>query len=269
MRKAIYLAVDRHEIAEISQGGSALLGNFFPPGYALSEEEVLSLPGFRVSAEGGTHPDDLMEAKRLLTEAGYPDGFKLTYNVDQSKFSRTNSELLADQLREKLNIDVETSGCRPGYFLRPVAGWHPRPQHHRHRPYFKEPETVLAQWFFQDTLRNPHNWSHPRFAELMELQGKELDSGGPTGIFPGDGGNSQRGGEPLCSLLLDRRQRHHRLPDAEFPAALPPANHLDLGARLVGPGRGAARAGRSPHSSNGPSLLPDLDARPGCPRAPC
>ena len=35
---------------------------------------------------------------------------------------------------------------------------------------------MLAQWFFQDTLRNPHNWSHPRFDELMGLQGRELDS---------------------------------------------------------------------------------------------
>ena len=62
MRKAIYLALDRHEIAEISQGGAALLGNFFPPGYALSEEEVMALPGFRINAEGLKHPDDLAEA---------------------------------------------------------------------------------------------------------------------------------------------------------------------------------------------------------------
>ena len=176
VRKAIYLAVDRHEIAEISQGGSALVGNFFPPGYALSEEEVLSLPGFRVSAEGGTHPDDLMEAKRLLTEAGYPDGFKLTYNVDQAKFSRTDSELLADQLREKLNIDVELQvSDRATFYAQLRDGTHDLSTIGTGL-YFKEPETVLAQWFFQDTLRNPHNWSHPRFAELMELQGKELDS---------------------------------------------------------------------------------------------
>ncbi|CAI8016787.1 Periplasmic dipeptide transport protein [Geodia barretti] len=176
VRKAIYLAVDRHEIAEISQGGSALVGNFFPPGYALSEEEVLSLPGFRVSAEGGTHPDDLMEAKRLLTEAGYPDGFNLTYNVDQAKFSRTDSELMADQLREKLNIDVELQVAdRATFYAQLRDGTHDLSTIGTGL-YFKEPETVLAQWFFQDTLRNPHNWSHPRFAELMELQGKELDS---------------------------------------------------------------------------------------------
>ena len=176
VRKAIYLALDRHEIAEIAQGGSALVGNFFPPGYALSEEEVMSLPGFRVNAEGLKDPDDVTEAQRLLTEAGYPDGFKLTYNVDQSKFSRTGSELMADQLREKLNIDVELQVAdRATFYAQLRDGTHDFSQIGTGL-YFKEPETVLAQWYFLDTLRNPHNWSHPRFTELMEMQGKELDS---------------------------------------------------------------------------------------------
>ena len=176
VRKAIYLALDRHEIAEISQGGAALTGNFFPPGYALSEEEVMALPGFRVSAEGLKHPDDLVEAKRLLAEAGYPDGFKLTYNVDQSKFSRTNSELMADQLKKNLNIDVELQVAdRATFYAQLRDGTHDFSQIGTGL-YFKEPETVLAQWYFLDTLRNPHNWSHPRVTELMDLQGKELDS---------------------------------------------------------------------------------------------
>ena len=33
--------------------------------------------------------------------------------------------------------------------------------------YFLEPQTVLAQFYAKDTLRNPENWEDPRMEELM------------------------------------------------------------------------------------------------------
>jgi ABC-type transport system substrate-binding protein len=49
--------------------------------------------------------------------------------------------------------------------------------------YFKDPEVVLAQWFFKDTLRNPHNWEHPRINELIELQARELNPEVRQGMY--------------------------------------------------------------------------------------
>lgn len=183
VRKAIYLALDREEIAEISQGGAALVGNYFPPGYAASESEVMSLPGFRRAADGAKLPGDIADAKKLLAEAGYSDGFKLTYNVDQSKFSRTNSELMVDQLKKALNIDLEIQvSDRATFYAQLRDGTHNLSQIGTGL-YFKEPETVLAQWFFKDTLRNPHNWGTPEFERLMEAQGKELNSEKRKALF--------------------------------------------------------------------------------------
>ena len=170
MRKAIFLALDREEIAEIAQEGNAIRGSFFPPGYAMTEEELMQMPGWRQPKD-----QDVAEAKRLLAEAGYPDGFKLTFNVDQSRISRTNSELVAAQLKDKLNIEINLQvQDRATFYANLRDGTHNLSTIGTGL-YFNEPETVIAQWFLKDTLRNPYNWEHPRINELIDLQARELD----------------------------------------------------------------------------------------------
>ena len=174
VRKAIYLAIERDEFADVAGGGEGVLGNFFPPGYASTEEELVQLPGFRYQ-NGEKHPDDLAEAKRLLTEAGFPDGFTIAANVDQAKNSRTEGELIAAQLKDALNIDVELqvfdratfyANLRDGTHNISVIGA---------ALYFLDPSAIVVQFLAKDSLRNPHNWEHPRITELMALEARELD----------------------------------------------------------------------------------------------
>lgn len=182
VRKAIYLAIDRQEVGQIAADGENIIGNYFPPGYASTEEEILQLPGHRV-LNGEKHPDDLAEARRLLAEAGFPDGFKLTFNVDQAKQSRTEAELVAAQLKDNLNIEVELqvqdratfyANLRDGSHDLSVIGT---------SLYFLEPQTVLVQWFVQNTLRNPNNWETPELNELMAAESKELDPDVRLGLY--------------------------------------------------------------------------------------
>ena len=174
VRKAIYLAIDRSEFAEVAGGGEGILGNFFPPGYASSEEELLQLPGFRYE-DGVKHPDDLAEAKRLLSEAGFPDGLKINANVDQAEKSKTEAKLIAAQLKDTLNIDVELqvfdratfyANLRDGSHNISVIGTF---------LFFLDPQAIVVQFLAKDSLRNPHNWEHPRITELMALESRELD----------------------------------------------------------------------------------------------
>ena len=60
------------------------------------------MPGFRQPKA-----QDVAAAKNLLAEAGVSDGFRLTANLDQSKRSRTNAELVAAQLERVLGIGVD------------------------------------------------------------------------------------------------------------------------------------------------------------------
>ena len=174
VRKAIYLALDRDEIGEIAGEGEAIPGNFFPPDYAMSQVEVLELPGLRYQGEV-KHPDDLAEAMKLLADAGYPDGFKLTANVDQARQARTEGELVAAHLKKYLNIDVELQvQDRATYYANMRDGSH-NITIGGTGLYFLEPQTVLVQWYVKDTLRNPHDWEHPRMNELIALEARELD----------------------------------------------------------------------------------------------
>ena len=128
VRKAIYLALDRQEIADVATPGTGVAGSFFPPGYATTFEEIAQLPGFRQPKD-----QDVAEAKKLMAEAGFPDGFKLTFNTGSGKEARTVAEVVAIQLKEKFNIDVVIQAHDRCHLLRQYAGRHPRPQHRRHR----------------------------------------------------------------------------------------------------------------------------------------
>ena len=182
VRKAMYLALDRQEVMEVATDNTGAVGSFFPPGYANSFEDIVKLPGFRTQ-NGGKHPDDLAEAKSLMTEAGFPDGFSLTFNVDQSKQSRTTAELVARQLLKQLNIELDLQvQDRATFYANLRDGSHDLSTIGTGL-YFKDPEVVLAQWFFKDTLRNPHNWEHPRINELIDLQSRELNPKVRRGMY--------------------------------------------------------------------------------------
>ena len=170
VRRAVYLATDRQGVMAISYDGEGFPGNYFPVGYAHTEEEILQMPGWRQPKD-----EDIARAKELMAEAGYPDGFEATFNVDQAKASRTEAELVAAQLKDALNIDIELQvhdrasmyqGMRDGThnFSNVGTGL-----------YFKEPAAVIAQFFTMDVLRNPENWENPRMTELVKAQAIEMD----------------------------------------------------------------------------------------------
>jgi len=170
VRRAVYLAVDREAVRQISYDGEGMIGNYFPVGYSHTIEEIRQFPSFTDDKTA-----DIARAKELMAEAGYPDGFKADWNVDQAKASRTEAELVAAQLKDTLNIDIELQvhdraalyqGMRDGSHNFSNIGT---------SLFFKEPSAMIAQFFVQNALRNPENWSNPRMDELMKAQAKELD----------------------------------------------------------------------------------------------
>jgi len=100
IRRAINLAVDRQDMVAKASFGDGIIN---PPvsygwrkGWAMPQEELLKLPGFNPA----TKQQDIAEAKRLLAEAGYPNGFQAEVNFSAAS---TNpgpiAQVLASQLR--------------------------------------------------------------------------------------------------------------------------------------------------------------------------
>ena len=105
VRKAMMLAIDRQAHNELVWGGLGVFGTFCgPPGHPLcmTEAEVLALPGWRQPKD-----QDWAEARRLMADAGFPDGFETTYITRNILAFQDEGPVLEDTLRTNLNIRVE------------------------------------------------------------------------------------------------------------------------------------------------------------------
>lgn len=118
VRKAMHLAIDRDEMDQQLNAGQGV--KYLIPGspaewqsLTITQEELARMPGYRKPKE-----QDLAEAKRLLAEAGYPNGFKTTSthirtNVDNAAWN----ESAQGQLK-KIGIDITIDGAEGGIGLK-------------------------------------------------------------------------------------------------------------------------------------------------------
>ena len=113
MRRAIHLVVDKmtlHELAAKTSFNGEEPGGWFLPDwqtggspYSRSGDELATIPGFRVPTA-----EDIAEAKRLLAEAGYPDGAGLNVSFLQ-RGNQPNAAVAAiqDMIRKNLNVEMK------------------------------------------------------------------------------------------------------------------------------------------------------------------
>ena len=173
VRKAIYLALDRDKIIDgLGRLGFETVGTPFTPNswFGKTEEEIRQLPGFRQPKD-----QDIAEAKRLLAEAGYPDGFKTTLNALGVSTNPLLAELTKPQLEEALNIEVEirVTQYADGYASYESGDWELANQSNGFL--ILEPDSIFAALYRQGGGRNYPNWSDPKIDELYEKQTRELD----------------------------------------------------------------------------------------------
>ena len=102
VRRAGHLAIDRTEVNQLVKQGTGFVGGFLlrPNQFARPIEYYEKLPGYRLPKD-----QDIAEAKRLLAEAGYPNGFKTNVLVRRSGFGPQLSEVLRQQWL-KIGIDA-------------------------------------------------------------------------------------------------------------------------------------------------------------------
>ncbi|MBI4307370.1 MAG: ABC transporter substrate-binding protein [Chloroflexi bacterium] len=104
VRRAFFLAVNRDEANQILTEGKGLVGGLFPPGAGTPLDEVRKIPGYRLP-----HDQDVVEAKKLLAEAGYPDGKGLQFKYLTRAGWPTYVEptvFMAAQMKKYLNVDM-------------------------------------------------------------------------------------------------------------------------------------------------------------------
>jgi len=174
VRKAMSLALDRYDMAKTLTPLTGLdtVSGLIPPGapWALSSEELQALPGFGKDSEA-----NLKEAKRLLAEAGYPDGFKTVLTNRSIKLPYIDMGVYVVSAWKKVGIEAE-------HRLEESASW---TKVRRNRDFevlldpmgtaaVADPDEILVK-FTTGASANFGRFSDPVVDKLFEQQKVELD----------------------------------------------------------------------------------------------
>ncbi|MFH1485079.1 MAG: ABC transporter substrate-binding protein [Chloroflexota bacterium] len=170
VRQAVNLATDRQQAIKIIDEGYGEQGLYMPPGtWGLPDSEVLKLPGYRQPKDA-----DRQEAKRLLAEAGYPDGFTTTVMTRAGAYYEKGGIFMKDQLA--------TIGIRADLDVRDQTVIFERLGRHDYdSACFKEgldvndPTVVLKDRYMGGAGRNYSGFSDKLVDELLDKQDTMLD----------------------------------------------------------------------------------------------
>jgi len=157
VRKALSMAVDRESLTRyVTKAGEIPSSRFVPAG----------LRGYQ-GAQG--LPFDVAAAKRLLAEAGYPDGkgfprLELLYNTNE--LHRVVTQAVQQMWKQHLGIQVELANVEWKVYLTRQAAL----DYHLSRAGwigdYVDPNTFLDTWITGGG-NNQTGWSHPRYDELV------------------------------------------------------------------------------------------------------
>jgi peptide/nickel transport system substrate-binding protein len=176
VRKALTLGFDRYTGGRVLQTLTGLrdVGGLMRPGseWAMPEAELQKLPGFWKDAEKSR-----AEARRLLTEAGYPSGLKVVLKNRNVKLPYQDFAVFLIQEWRKIGIEVENrpletaawfaDGQDTGNFELIIA---PTVE------FMDDPDQFLGRYVTGST-QNWGRFSDPRIDDLFSRQARSLDAG--------------------------------------------------------------------------------------------
>ena len=176
VRKALTLGFDRYTGGKVLQTLTGLrdVGGLMRPGseWAMPEAELQKLPGFWKDAEKSR-----AEARRLLTEAGYPNGLKVVLKNRNVKLPYQDFAVFLIQEWRKIGIEVENrpletaawfaDGQDTGNFELIIA---PTVE------FMDDPDQFLGRYVTGST-QNWGRFSDPRIDDLFSRQARSLDAG--------------------------------------------------------------------------------------------
>ena len=184
VRRAMYLAIDRNAAVDTIYCQNDYGQCFGSPGvfvhgkvndeWVQDPDGLAKLPGYGLRLGGG-RARDIAEAKALLAEAGYADGFKVLLNLSTSTRSVVRAELLTERLRQQFGIDFTMEPAdRSTQAARMLDGSH-HASDTTSAAIVPDAADNLNQHFLKDIVKNPDNWEEPEAAKLITAQERELD----------------------------------------------------------------------------------------------
>jgi oligopeptide transport system substrate-binding protein len=166
VRRALAMAIDRETIVKNVTRGGQIPANFFtPPGTA----------GYTTRARIAS---DVEEAKRLLAEAGYPNGEgfpKTSIIFNTSENHRAIAAAIQEMWRKNLNIDIELNNQEWKVYLDAQRGLNYFVSRAGWIGDYVDPNSFLDMWTSW-SQQNQTGWSSEAYDELIKKAGETSDA---------------------------------------------------------------------------------------------
>jgi peptide/nickel transport system substrate-binding protein len=173
VRRALNMAVNKKEIVSSYYGGNAELFAYPQhPDYTGYFETLDEMPE-SIKELFVYNPD---KAKKLLAEAGYPNGF--TFKVQMNAASPNHMDLvpLVAAYLEKVGVKMELQPMEYPAFLSAMTTRTNAPGYFMDNGH-TNPTTTLRKSFIKGQVWNPSQWNDPDFEKAMEKVYAERDEG--------------------------------------------------------------------------------------------
>lgn len=169
VRKAVQLAIDRDSAIKNLYGGRGYVSTMIPPGFlgALSDQEMRQLPGYRQPKD-----QDLVEARKLMAAAGFPDGFT-TEMIARSDIDKEVAEVLERELA-KLKIRTNVRILTPAAFRQRLIDAQFELNAHSQAAFTGEPLSIFAA-YVAGSDQNYSNLKDPAYDSVYTQQLAILD----------------------------------------------------------------------------------------------
>lgn len=170
IRRAISLALDRQEAVRILEENLGSVAGPMPPGpWALPENEVLKLPGYRQPKD-----QDRAEAKRLLGEAGYGGGLRFTLLYRAGTMYQNAAEFFKDQVA-KVGVEVTIKAIESTTLYDMLQRRDFDAAQMKLAWTLYDPDDIILQYYRSKTPRNYGDFSDPEVDKLIDEQARTMD----------------------------------------------------------------------------------------------
>ena len=175
VRKAVFLVVDRDKVNDIVFPGVSWPGSPFPPTswFGRTEAEIATWPGFRYTANGEKHPDDIAMAKQLMVDAGHPDGFEVSLVATNG--NKPQWEILTPDLERHLGIKVNGQFVDFATAIAAEQSYDCDICHIGHGLNLVDPDEIIQAIYLPGGPRNSQSFEIAGLEALFLKQATELD----------------------------------------------------------------------------------------------
>jgi peptide/nickel transport system substrate-binding protein len=174
VRRAMHLVFDRYILVDVvKEVAPMLVGGFIYPfsEWATPAEELSKRPGYQRDPKAS-----IQEARKLLAEAGYPNGIKnLDFLVREAATFKLWAVAIQAMLKETLNIETKLRTVQ-------ISAWFEEAQAGNFDlgisaivSTLMDPSDYFNAWYLTNGPQNYSKWSNPEFDALAKQIDRETD----------------------------------------------------------------------------------------------